>query len=487
MDESITRYGLLRHAGLGAMAGAGVLSDAPPIQGDASFLYVSPAGNDANDGKSWAKAKRQISSAVSSPGSFEGVIWVAPGSYSPFALIGPDNRLSVIGLGDVTVVPTNNEIGILIDNSAGTPLVGPLVENILVDGDGARRSATGIRLKNALRATVRRCRISNCLVGVDLYNDASGFTERNAIENTLINNCGTGIRYFRTATGAASFSYNNFINVGVDFCRTGIDIGSVSPAIPRPFTNSYVNVAVWGHSDNDVLVKIAGDILGCVLQLNLERLSGANVVGYDVQANAARTLEATIFTKFVGSFENKVRLSSGKELRWIEGRNTYVASASTPNYEQYLKEGDTNPRTAISDGKIEFGAGGASAVDVNLYRGAANRLQSDDEIRSTRRPKASAFSAQTTGDTDARLRISTDGGIAWGDGSESFDVRLSRIAADVLALDAGDGLQFAEAATDLGAPAANAARLFTRDNGSGKTQLVVRFHTGAVIVIATEP
>ena len=56
-----------------------------------------------------------------------------------------------------------------------------------------------------------------------------------------------------------------------------------------------------------------------------------------------------------------------------------------------------------------------------------------------------------------------------------------------MALDAGDGLQFAEAATDLAAPASNAARLFTRDNGSGKTQLVVRFHTGAVVVIATEP
>jgi hypothetical protein len=37
------------------------------------------------------------------------------------------------------------------------------------------------------------------------------------------------------------------------------------------------------------------------------------------------------------------------------------------------------------------------------------------------------------------------------------------------------------------APAANAARLFIRDNGSGKTQLCVRFHTGAVRVLATQP
>lgn len=40
---------------------------------------------------------------------------------------------------------------------------------------------------------------------------------------------------------------------------------------------------------------------------------------------------------------------------------------------------------------------------------------------------------------------------------------------------------------DPAAPAADKARLYARDNGSGKTQLVVRFPTGAVQVLATEP
>jgi hypothetical protein len=46
--------------------------------------------------------------------------------------------------------------------------------------------------------------------------------------------------------------------------------------------------------------------------------------------------------------------------------------------------------------------------------------------------------------------------------------------------------ELAEVATP-GAPAANRARLFVRDNGAGKTQLCVRFNTGAVKVLATEP
>jgi hypothetical protein len=37
------------------------------------------------------------------------------------------------------------------------------------------------------------------------------------------------------------------------------------------------------------------------------------------------------------------------------------------------------------------------------------------------------------------------------------------------------------------APAANKARLFLKDNGSGKTQLCVRFHSGAVQVLSTQP
>ena len=44
-----------------------------------------------------------------------------------------------------------------------------------------------------------------------------------------------------------------------------------------------------------------------------------------------------------------------------------------------------------------------------------------------------------------------------------------------------------EASADPSAPAANGAVLYTKDNGAGKTQLCVRFATGAVQVIATQP
>lgn len=48
-------------------------------------------------------------------------------------------------------------------------------------------------------------------------------------------------------------------------------------------------------------------------------------------------------------------------------------------------------------------------------------------------------------------------------------------------------IEYSELAADPVAPAVNNARVYTRDNGAGKTQLCVRFNTGAVMVIATEP
>lgn len=51
---------------------------------------------------------------------------------------------------------------------------------------------------------------------------------------------------------------------------------------------------------------------------------------------------------------------------------------------------------------------------------------------------------------------------------------------------AGGAVLFTEI-SDPAAPATNAARLYVRDNGAGKSQIVCRFASGSVQVIATEP
>jgi Pectate lyase superfamily protein len=93
-------------------------------------------------------------------------------------------------------------------------------------------------------------------------------------------------------------------------------------------------------------------------------------------------------------------------------------------------------------------------------------------------------------DTQPVYQFHTGFGISLGPGgSTAPDVNVIRVGASVLGMgNNGQGIEFKEnGTTDLGAGATNTARLYCRDNGAGKTQLCVRFNTGAVQVIATEP
>ena len=55
-------------------------------------------------------------------------------------------------------------------------------------------------------------------------------------------------------------------------------------------------------------------------------------------------------------------------------------AAGTVAFSAYVL-GAGNPKTTIEHGQIQFGPGGAGALDVNLYRNGANILRSDDAFR----------------------------------------------------------------------------------------------------------
>ncbi len=87
---------------------------------------------------------------------------------------------------------------------------------------------------------------------------------------------------------------------------------------------------------------------------------------------------------------------------------------------------------------------------------------------------------KSRGNTGVLLR-NTDYGVT----AEPFIQFLDATNGDLAAVE----FKFAEL-TEISepvAPSANKARLYCRDNGAGKTQIVARFPTGAVQVIATEP
>lgn len=117
------------------------------------------------------------------------------------------------------------------------------------------------------------------------------------------------------------------------------------------------------------------------------------------------------------------------------------------------------------------------------------------------------LSATVEGETAERWRLQGDILYA-GPGTGGVDTGLYRLAAAFWQMTGGLGLggnlavgtyaslagtagagflEAVEQSADPAAPAVNTGRLFFKDSGAGKTQLCVRFNTGATQVIASEP
>lgn len=188
------------------------------------------------------------------------------------------------------------------------------------------------------------------------------------------------------------------------------------------------------------------------------------------------------------------------ELR-TEDRLTSIRASSTDPTFSALQTGDISSRWFVQANGVHNWGPGNAATDISLTRIGVGQLQFSGEVRVSRAAVSNnTFTSIVSGDSNLRFLIQADGGHFWGSGSASQDVFLTRNTANQLQLGTGDSftlgattdaggnyIQFFEQTTDPAAAPANAARLFAKDNGAGKTQLVVRFSTGSTVIIATEP
>lgn len=89
-----------------------------------------------------------------------------------------------------------------------------------------------------------------------------------------------------------------------------------------------------------------------------------------------------------------------------------------------------------SNGSLNWGAGGATAADVILYRDAADVLATDDNVKIKRASTSNlALTSYVGAEANARLAVQANGVMTWGPGSGAGDVNLYRGASDVLKTD----------------------------------------------------
>jgi hypothetical protein len=131
--------------------------------------------------------------------------------------------------------------------------------------------------------------------------------------------------------------------------------------------------------------------------------------------------------------------------------HTSVNTGSSLVLANKLVSTDANPAFKLTgDGKLQWGAGGAFALDTNLYRSNTGALQTDgrlavagsDALGANLYVKSAltttlAFGTSVTTDAQFRFNVRGDGKLEWSPGNSAQDTNLYRVAAATLKTDGG--------------------------------------------------
>ncbi len=192
---------------LAALSGLLVLACASRLE--ATTIYVSKAGNDANNGLSWATAKATVQGGLNAASSGDQV-WVAAGTYVENITLKDGVALHGGFAGDETDLPQRNwtaHVTILDGNKAGTVVTSPsdATANTRLDGfairNGQATNGGGMYCSNSSP------NVSNCTFTDNTASNGDGGGMYCYYSNPTLTNC--------TFIGnSVSGVYNNYFHGG---------------------------------------------------------------------------------------------------------------------------------------------------------------------------------------------------------------------------------------------------------------------------------
>lgn len=424
-----------------AVSTAGVASAATARPASDRILYVSTSGTDSNSGRALGLPFLTVDAAATALGSGNGgAIRVAAGTYSVSSLAWLRSGRCLIGAGRNATVLNYTGSGTAV--TSATP--------------GVR--AYGIRVEGLTLST------STGQVGIDLDSISnSGFYE--------VTVSGFSVAQWRVRSAINGGSvYNQF------FGCIGVGPGSGSSAIGFDVAGSGSNTQQFfgcGARSNGVGLRVTDSNHVVYFGGALE----SNNVGWVVESTSSALADNAGVRGT--RFENNVTAN------WKIGESTGTNVRNTViNFPAVV----TDPGGNVEAGNRlhRLTTGGMSTVS-SAAASALGAWRFERTVAATDMPAFLVVDSNTG--SGAPVTVQADTGRAAGfpfravrGGTTYWDVD----AAGNMRQPVGSHIEMKER-TDPAAPAADTARLYVRDNGSGKTQLVVRFPTGAIQVVATEP
>lgn len=251
-------------------------------------------------------------------------------------------------------------------------------------------------------------------------------------DGTAINN---GILWLDTGTAWVETTATSFFRSAVGVIKTNDVLAGASDVYSRQGLAGQVNLGLVGTAAG-VLFGLAGDV-------DIYRF------GPDV----LKTDDAMVAT---------LGYSIGSPLPGVPAYQSQQVAAQTVLRNKLLAADANDAFNVLGDGKHQWGAGGGTALDTDLYRSAAAVLKtngafsagpittnaaggggqagtyvgSGGNVGTTRVAAGQVYGVSLTADVQYRFTIQHDGALAWGPGGATApDTDLYRALADVLKTD----------------------------------------------------
>lgn len=182
-------------------------------------VYVTPRGNDSNDGLTLKAAKLTIAAALSALAG-GGIVQMGVGSFSTSATHGLSDGTKIIGAGPGLTTITYTGSGSLFANATpGTRIYNVRLIELALTGPGSGTTAVGIDLKDISLAIVDGVNLLTFGTGIKHWSAVLGGSVYNDFSRCSVNSCGIGVDFQATGSNGSRWR-------GVKFtaCTTGAKI-----------------------------------------------------------------------------------------------------------------------------------------------------------------------------------------------------------------------------------------------------------------------